>query len=70
MKKTYCLSCKFFKLENTQKGWCRVEKRGDREEYPQVSRDDSCPQWTDSGQQYFIRRGWIKAQEKQTPGIS
>ncbi len=52
-----CLNCKTFRMEDTESGLCRVDKAVD---YPLKSKDDTCDQWTDSGQQYHIRLGWIK----------
>lgn len=57
-----CLSCKFFRLDNTDSGVCRVDK-GISANYPQKRTDDQCPRWKDSGQQYFIRIGWIRAKK-------
>lgn len=57
-----CLSCKYFRLATVDSGLCRVEK-GDTP-YPKVSIDHLCEKWKDSGQQYYIRTGWIKAQSK------
>ena len=52
-----CLNCKKFRLEDTQSGICRVDKTVD---YPTKSLEDTCDKWTDSGQQYHIRLGWIE----------
>jgi len=56
-KKT-CLGCKHFRLEDVHSGVCRVEKNGNP--YPVKQHDDLCPLWSGCGQQYYIRRGWIK----------
>jgi len=53
-----CLNCKTFRLEDTLSGICRVNKTVER--YPMKSIKDSCEQWVDAGQQYYIRQGWIK----------
>jgi hypothetical protein len=60
--KNRCLSCKFFRLQNTETGICRVEKMAIAD-YPIKHTDEQCGKWRDSGQQYFIRVGWIKAQK-------
>lgn len=61
-----CLSCKFFRLVETELGLCRVEKMVEAG-YPAKHPDDSCGKWRDSGQQYFIRVGWIKARQTDVP---
>ncbi len=58
--KGYCLSCKFYRLDDINSGVCRVDK-GSSTDYPQKKTNDQCSRWRDSGQQYFIRVGWIKA---------
>ncbi len=58
--KKNCLSCKNYRLDDIYSGVCRVEKKGDGV-YPLKQNDDICDSWTDCGQQYFIRKGWIKA---------
>ena len=57
-----CLSCKFFRLDTPESGVCRLVKDVARN-YPPKGIDDTCEQWKDSGQQYFIRIGWIKAKK-------
>jgi len=67
MKPT-CLNCKFLKIIDTKSGHCRVEnkKNSDRKHHkPTVALDDSCEMWEDSGQQYYIRIGWLKSQENE-----
>ncbi len=62
-----CMSCKFFKIEDTMSGYCRVEVReaGDQKApRPMVKLGDICEKWADCGQQYYIRLGWIRSQEK------
>lgn len=59
--KNNCLRCKFYRLKDADYGICRVDKQTDRE-YPKKLNDDNCSRWKDSGQQYYIRVGWIKAQ--------
>ncbi len=53
-----CLNCKTFRLEDAQSGICRVDKTV--EQYPKKGLKDTCDQWRDAGQQYYIRQGWIK----------
>jgi hypothetical protein len=63
-----CMSCKFFKIEDVFSGCCKEpsKKSGDdKNTLRYVKKDDSCEQWHDCGQQYYIRLGWIKAQQKQ-----
>lgn len=60
--KGLCLSCKFFLLQDTEAGICRINKETETY-YPRKKVDDQCSQWQNSGQQYFIRLGWIKARK-------
>lgn len=62
-----CLSCKFFRLEDVASGICRVEKV-EGGAYPKKPKDDCCGRWRDSGQQYYIRVGWIKGREAEPAG--
>lgn len=55
-----CLSCRFFRLEDVLSGLCRVDRS--LKQYPMKLKDDSCAQWQECGQQYYIRTGWIKSQ--------
>ncbi|MDK9707684.1 MAG: hypothetical protein OEL83_11605 [Desulforhopalus sp.] len=59
--KGLCLSCRFFHLQDTTVGICRIDKEMEID-YPRKKIDDQCSQWKNGGQQYFIRLGWIKAQ--------
>lgn len=61
-KKPSCLRCKNFKLLNLEKGSCRKDKSFT--EYPVVGLMDSCEDWIDCGQNYFIRKGWLKGQQE------
>ena len=63
--KGFCLSCKFFRLDDTETGVCRVDKEFSTD-YPQKKIADQCPRWRDSGQQYYIRIGWIKAKKAES----
>lgn len=58
--KKICLNCKSYRLDDISSGVCRLEKKGDGI-YPVKQNDDICEAWTDCGQQYYIRKGWIKA---------
>lgn len=60
--KECCLSCKYFRLLDAEAGVCRVEKMAVTD-YPVKQADERCDRWRDSGQQYFIRLGWIKARK-------
>ena len=65
MKPT-CIKCKFFKIEDTRSGYCRVKGRETEEKTsprPLVQLEDTCEKWTDCGQQYHIRLGWIRSRE-------
>lgn len=59
-KKKNCLGCKHYRLDDIHSGVCRVEKKDDGI-YPLKLNDDICDCWMDCGQQYYIRKGWIKA---------
>ena len=63
-----CLSCKFFRVRDAATGICRVHiaETGDRNaDKPAVATRDHCAKWQDSGQDYYIRLGWIKNLEQQ-----
>ncbi len=60
--KGFCISCKFYRLDNTESGVCRIDKDSSAN-YPQKRIDEQCFRWRNSGQQYFIRVGWIKAKK-------
>lgn len=65
--KSTCMSCKFFKIEDTMSGFCRVlaKETGDRNApRPMVKQDDLCSKWADCGQQYYIRLGWARSQNE------
>ena len=65
--KSTCMNCKFFKIEDSISGYCKVQIRetGDKNaNKPMVQQGDSCDKWTDCGQQYYIRLGWVKSQDK------
>jgi len=71
LPKKICLSCRNFSLQETSSGLCKVVKG--LATYPVKATGDSCDQWRDCGQQYFIRTGWIKgrlAQEKGAQGTT
>ncbi len=60
-----CLSCEFYRVGDVESGFCRVLVRetGRRDaEKPRVLAGHSCAKWADSGQQYYIRKGWIRGQ--------
>lgn len=58
MQKKICLSCRNFSLQDPYSGVCKVVKG--LATYPLKATEDTCDQWRDCGQQYFIRTGWIK----------
>jgi hypothetical protein len=63
--KKMCLSCRFFRLTDEMSGVCRVDK-STKDTYPMQLTTDCCEQWSDCGQQYYIRCGWLKAQKKKS----
>lgn len=58
LPKKICLSCRHFSLQETHTGVCKLVKG--HASYPVKATEESCEQWRDCGQQYFIRTGWIK----------
>lgn len=58
-----CLRCKHFRLVDTSHGKCRID-RVTLAELPTRGLEESCERWQDSGQQYFVRRGWLKGQRE------
>lgn len=56
-----CLRCNYFRLNSTSRGLCRKEKT-DTGDYLEKLVTDTCSFWLDCGQNYFIRKGWIKSQ--------
>jgi hypothetical protein len=65
MKPT-CMNCKHYKVEDALSGYCRAEKVQGSDNTGQkamVRHDHNCPQWADCGQHYYIRLGWLKAQQ-------
>lgn len=59
-----CLNCKFYRLEDRQSGRCRVDRGSiDPRAYPLMLHEDRCDRWQDAGQNYYIRRGWLKVQK-------
>ncbi|MHB8811173.1 MAG: hypothetical protein ACYC9M_14350 [Desulfobulbaceae bacterium] len=72
MKQT-CMNCKFYKVEDALSGYCRAETKktsGKDGQQPMVRHDHVCAMWVDCGQNYYIRLGWVKAQEKKkTPDV-
>ena len=63
--KKICLSCKHYRLTDEMSGLCRVDKKNAKN-YPMKLHDDTCRQWKDCGQQYYIRTGWIKSKKNQS----
>lgn len=56
-----CLSCNFFRPKDTVVGMCRLDKTK-FPDYPVMGHADNCDYWQTSGQQYYIRAGWVKKQ--------
>lgn len=65
MKPT-CMNCRHYKIVDALSGYCRA-KTGQgpakNELKEMVRHDHTCPQWDDCGQHYYIRLGWLKAQQ-------
>lgn len=55
-----CLSCKKFRPLDVNEGLCRLEKQINVENYPKKNHKDSCENWVNCGQKYYIRLGWLK----------
>lgn len=62
--KKMCLSCRYYRLQDQMSGICRVDK-GATTIYPIKGNEDICEKWSDCGQQYYIRKGWIKGKQSQ-----
>lgn len=64
--KMTCMSCKYFRIEDPMSGYCTVSGGTGKASGPKamVRGGDTCEQWADCGQQYYIRLGWIKAYNK------
>jgi hypothetical protein len=67
MVESTCISCKFFRMKDALGGVCRAEKNlgQPKGEKPAVEIGFSCDEWQDCGQQYYIRLGWIKSQNRE-----
>lgn len=59
-----CLCCLYFRTKNLNHGTCRLDKTT-APDYPLVALEDFCKHWKTSGQQYYIRAGWLKRQRKE-----
>lgn len=68
LQKKICLSCRNFSLQEPHCGVCKVVKG--EVNYPLKATDDTCDQWKDCGQQYFIRTGWIKGRLAKEQGLT
>lgn len=62
-----CLSCVYFRTKDSRMGICKVDKSV-APDYPMVAIEQCCEQWSTSGQQYYIRAGWLKRQQEQETG--
>lgn len=56
-----CLSCRSFRPKTSQNGICRFDKTA-APDYPVKMLEDICDHWKTSGQQYYIRAGWVRKQ--------
>ena len=66
-----CMNCKHYKVEDAQSGYCRAQDgavSNKEESNFLVRHDHACTTWADCGQHYYIRLGWIRAQEKKKAG--
>lgn len=64
--KPACINCKYYKVVDALSGYCRAEtaQSSDKTEHKAMVRHDhTCPRWADCGQHYYIRLGWLKAQQ-------
>lgn len=67
--KRVCLSCKNYRPLDESQGKCRLNKGTiDPAAYPIMNHQDVCESWQDVGQQYHIRRGWVKGQRNKKEG--
>ena len=65
--KKICLSCKRYRIEDADKGICRLAlKNNASEQSAGVAATHCCEQWADCGQTYYIRTGWLRQQEQKT----
>ncbi len=66
--KSTCLNCRSFRVKDVDSGFCLIisKKTGVKDaEKPPVTTEHCCSEWSDAGQQYFIRLGWIKNKKKE-----
>lgn len=54
-----CLRCKNFRLVDESIGKCKQKVDGVTVR-TEKGLEESCENWQDSGQQYYIRLGWLK----------
>ncbi|MEN8141192.1 MAG: hypothetical protein ABFR97_08230 [Thermodesulfobacteriota bacterium] len=64
MEKQDCLHCHYFRVKDIASGICRLAKGADAPR-PTKQHGDLCAEFRDSGQQYYIRQGWLKSQAAQ-----
>ncbi len=60
--KKMCLSCRYYRLQDEMSGICRVDKDAAKN-YPLKLNEDLCDEYSDCGQQYYIRKGWIRGKQ-------
>jgi hypothetical protein len=59
--RTFYDAIKFYRPEDGFTGRCRVDKQSlHHSKFPIMKHDDLCERWKNSGQQYYIRVGWLK----------
>ena len=64
-----CLKCKYYKIHDAESGFCRVEALSSGNhaaEKPLMQAENTCKEWADCGQTYYIRLGWLKNNSKQS----
>ena len=58
-----CLSCQYFRPKSVDAGVCRLQ-RSLFPDYPVKGFTENCEEWKTSGQQYYIRVGWLRRQRE------
>lgn len=67
MMKQICMNCKHYRPEDEYTGRCRFDRgQVEASDYPVMKHEDHCASWTDAGQRYYIRVGWLKNLKSKT----
>ena len=64
-----CMSCQHYRPVDVTGGLCRHD-RSLAPDYPVKAHGDCCDHWKTSGQQYYIRAGWLKKQLEAAAGVA